>query len=214
MIRTAVLLAASLVFITSAQTADKPKEAPVAAANDKIDRLIKQLGDDKFAKREAASKELDALGEKALTALHKATATNGDLEIRRRAECIIRSMAERAAKKELERFRGTWARVSENADVARWTLVYEGNKAHAYEGDRLDNKGVLKTDPYKVPKTYEYTPSEGSIKGETVLGIYELDGDTLRICYVCASSNRARPTEFSIGPKGGDDVSVWKRKKK
>jgi len=203
----------ALALILTANAGNLNGDPGKEASNDKIDRLIKQLGDNEFAKREAASKELDALGEKALTALRKAAATNDDLEIRRRAEGIIRSMADRAAKKELEKFQGSWALVSENADSARWTLVYEGDKAQAYEGGRLDNKGVLKIDPSKIPKTYEYTPSEGSIKGDTVLGIYEFDGDTLRICYVYGSSNKPRPTEFSIGPKGDADLSVWKRKK-
>src|SRR5262245_1350902 len=43
---------------------------PVA---DRVARLVKQLGHNEFAKREAASKELDAIGEPALGALRKAT---------------------------------------------------------------------------------------------------------------------------------------------
>src|SRR5438552_18593633 len=62
---------------------------------ERIARLIKQLGDDAFAKREAASRELDAIGEPALPALCKAAASSDDLEIRRRAERIVATIDDR-----------------------------------------------------------------------------------------------------------------------
>src|SRR5437868_3542436 len=63
---TFVCVALSL-FLT-ARAGNLKEDSGKQAANAKIDRLIKQLGDDDFAKREAASKELDALGEPALAA--------------------------------------------------------------------------------------------------------------------------------------------------
>jgi hypothetical protein len=62
---------------------------PVDAEADQITRLIKQLGDKVFAKRNAATKELEAIGEKALPALRNAAAANADLEIRRRAQHLV-----------------------------------------------------------------------------------------------------------------------------
>ena len=61
---------------------------PVDTETDRIALLIKQLGENAFAKRDAATKELEAIGEKALPALRNAAA-NGDLEIRRRAQKLI-----------------------------------------------------------------------------------------------------------------------------
>jgi hypothetical protein len=58
-----------------------------------VARLIKQLGDDAFAKREAATEQLKALGEPALEALRKAAASDSDPEIRARAERIIQAIA-------------------------------------------------------------------------------------------------------------------------
>jgi HEAT repeat protein len=52
---------------------------------DRIARLVRQLGDDSFEKREAASRELDAIGEPAVAALRKAAASSDDPEIRWRA---------------------------------------------------------------------------------------------------------------------------------
>jgi hypothetical protein len=83
-----------------------------AATPDRIAALIKRLGDDAFAKREAASKELEDIGEPALAALRKAANCSDDLEIRRRAERIIQAIAIRAddaaIKRQLAAFKGKW----------------------------------------------------------------------------------------------------------
>jgi hypothetical protein len=100
--------------------------------------LIKQLGHEEFTKREAASKELDAIGEPALDALRKAAASDGDVEIRRRAERIVQSVTGRIraalAEKELKKLQGTWYTVSINyrgmatGENKADTITYEGNK--------------------------------------------------------------------------------------
>ncbi len=60
-----------------------------------IDRLIKQLGSEQFAEREAASRELAAYGESALPALRRAAAGSGDAEVRRRARELVRTIVAR-----------------------------------------------------------------------------------------------------------------------
>ena len=83
-----------------------------AAKADRVAALIKKLGDGAFAKREAATKELEDIGEAALAALRKATSSGDDLEIRRRAEPIIQTITTRAAdasiKRALAAFKGKW----------------------------------------------------------------------------------------------------------
>jgi hypothetical protein len=54
-----------------------------------VNELIQELGHAKFAKRQAASKELTGMGPVALDALRKAAASSKDAEIRRRAEGVI-----------------------------------------------------------------------------------------------------------------------------
>jgi hypothetical protein len=54
----------------------------------KIEALVKQLGDDDFARRDAAVKELDKLGDKALAQLREAAAGE-DAEVRWRAQVLI-----------------------------------------------------------------------------------------------------------------------------
>src|SRR5258708_7218760 len=61
---------------------------PTDADHERIDRLIKQLGDRAFRVREKASAELVRLGPKAIAPL-RAALKNADLELSRRAsECL------------------------------------------------------------------------------------------------------------------------------
>ncbi len=57
-------------------------------STDRIAGLIRQLGADDFAKREAAARELEALGARTTAALSRAT-TSDDPEVRRRARGIL-----------------------------------------------------------------------------------------------------------------------------
>src|SRR5204863_8953154 len=93
----------------------------VAAPDDaEIARLIKQLGDDEFEKREAATTRLKESGEPALDAATKAT-TSSDPEVRRRAEDIVAAIEDKLYGAEL-RFTGhtggTWS-VCVSADGKR-----------------------------------------------------------------------------------------------
>jgi hypothetical protein len=75
-----------------------------------VDRLIKQLGSDSFAEREAASKALGAIGEPALEALRKAVETGDDAEVRWRAKQVVQSVEARMYR-ELRCFKGHTASV-------------------------------------------------------------------------------------------------------
>jgi WD40 repeat protein len=59
-----------------------------APTEDEVARLIKQLGHDDFARREAANKRLAEIGEPALDAL-KSAAASDDPEVRRRAALLV-----------------------------------------------------------------------------------------------------------------------------
>ena len=51
-------------------------------------------------------------------------------------------------------------------------------------------------DPTKKPKHIDYIHQEGMLKDKKWEGIYELKGDTLKICYAEADSEKERPSEF------------------
>jgi len=64
----------------------------VAAADEKapdVDQLIRQLGDEDFDVREAATAKLAEVGEAALPALKKAAAESRDVEVKRRAAALV-----------------------------------------------------------------------------------------------------------------------------
>src|SRR5262245_46951460 len=80
--RTFLLLGAVLAFVPGTRlVADDPSDKGAA----RIEALIKQLSDDSFVKREAASKALEKIGKPALAALRKAAEDSNDLEVRDRA---------------------------------------------------------------------------------------------------------------------------------
>src|SRR5436305_7489261 len=69
-----------------------------------VNHLINQLGSVTFAQREAASKQLELVGEPALGALRKAAVNHTDLEVRRRAESLDKAITGR----DFRRLQGQW----------------------------------------------------------------------------------------------------------
>ena len=67
----------------------------------KVEALVQQLGDEDFSKRDAATKELDLLGDKALDVLRKAAAGD-DAEIRWRAQLLMAAPRRRSTSTGME----------------------------------------------------------------------------------------------------------------
>ena len=124
--------------------------------------------------------------------------------------------------KELKALAGTWRPIftENNGHKAAegdlngilWTRDADG-KWTARRGDKtLVEWVVKKIDATKYPKTIDIEIAAGYYKGVVYLGIYELDGDTLRICF--ALPDRAvRPTEFSASKGTIRALSEFKRVK-
>jgi uncharacterized protein (TIGR03067 family) len=73
------------------------------------------------------------------------------------------------------------------------------------------DQGTVSLDPSTKPKALDVTGTEGPNKGKTFLAIYELDGDTLRICYDL--SGKSRPTEFKTTEGTQLFLVTYKREK-
>ena len=83
---------AKLAKLQAAQA--QPKPAPKKTdLQERINRLIEGLGSDKFEARQEATKELEKLGESAAPALRKTLGSEQNLEIRMRAEAILKKFA-------------------------------------------------------------------------------------------------------------------------
>jgi uncharacterized protein (TIGR03067 family) len=122
--------------------------------------------------------------------------------------------------KEVRIFQGTWTFESSEtggkaipADELKGIVVtFEGDKHTVKKGDEVIQVGTQKLDPSKSPKTIDVTMTEGPNKGAVMLGIYEIDGDTLRVCF--DPQGKTRPTEFKSTLGSENFVNVHKRIKK
>lgn len=65
------------------------------------------------------------------------------------------------------------------------------------------------TDSAATPKSIDYRHTAGPIKGKTQLGIYEWEGDQLRIHMAMVGA--PRPTGFAPPPEGRFSLTLWKR---
>jgi uncharacterized protein (TIGR03067 family) len=118
----------------------------------------------------------------------------------------------RGADADLPRLQGKW--VVESFD-------YNGNPVEVMQGavrEFKDEKytlspkvgdainGIAKLDSSKNPKQIDL-----EINGRTLKGIYEVDGDTLRMCYTLNGAER--PTELVSKPDSGVVLVAHKRAK-
>ena len=93
--------------------------------------------------------------------------------------------------KESEELAGTWgASAVEDAgkklpaDQVRYVrFVVTGAKFSATLGPLILMEGTLTVDPTKSPKAVDLKSTAGKHQGKTLEGIYELDGDNLKVCF-------------------------------
>ena len=129
-------------------------------------------------------------------------------------EKSARSPADRL---ELERFQGSWTIESQEldgkpaqAEEIRARTLFCGSEVFLIrKGTALLQLGTLQIDASKEPKAVTATISKGLYQGETMLGIYEITGDTLKICFDI--EGQSRPSAFKTGPKEGRFTAVYKR---
>ena len=123
-------------------------------------------------------------------------------------------------KKDAEKMAGEWTMASGERDgqaipdefrTGLKRTVKDDEYIVTKDGETI-GKGKFTLDPSKKPKTIDITLSEGEQKGMVIRGIYELDGDTFKICY--AQPGVDRPKEFVTKDSAGVSMSVWKRKVK
>jgi uncharacterized protein (TIGR03067 family) len=122
--------------------------------------------------------------------------------------------------KEVKKFQGAWTFESSVSggkelpadDLKGIILTFEGDKHTLKKGDEVIQVGTQKIDPSKSPKTIDVTMTEGPNKGKVMLGIYEIDDTTLKVCF--DPQGKKRPTEFKSAAGSENFVNVHKRVKK
>jgi uncharacterized protein (TIGR03067 family) len=108
------------------------------------------------------------------------------------------------AKKDKDKLQGTWkavtvaARGQSQDDTEEHRLIFSGDEFRVKKGEETMIEGKFKIDSSKKPKEIDMEFVEGkrdNLKGKTALGIYELNGDTLKWCW--NQPGGERPKEFS-----------------
>jgi len=133
-----------------------------------------------------------------------------------------------AVKEELNKFVGTWnmtsavvnGRPRPKEELQPLTVVYsaEGTFVLKYK-DRVVGKGRIKVDTAKDPRAVDLTYAEiNESDGRfwpvvQVLGIYQFEGDTLRLCYSRVDKGKERPAEFTSKPGSKRVLEVLRRAK-
>ena len=113
---------------------------------------------------------------------------------------------------------GTWTLVSAMEDgaplaeakVKQTTIVVKDNtfRFPGMAEDATSKAGTFTLDATKRPKQMDST-SEDKI---VMLGIYEIDEDSYKVCF--APAGAPRPEEFASIPGSAQILQVWRRQKK
>jgi uncharacterized protein (TIGR03067 family) len=128
--------------------------------------------------------------------------------------------AKEAARKELEKFQGTWRYASLDRDgkdaldeawkAARLTV--KGDKYTVEVRGRTVEAGTFRLDPRPEPKAIDLKITGGADKGQTLKGVYEVGKDgTVKVCW--AAPGRRRPAGCEDARKDGYLLAVYRREK-
>jgi uncharacterized protein (TIGR03067 family) len=122
-----------------------------------------------------------------------------------------------AAKKETKMTTGDWQLVDGElggkkfpSDVVKGIKMTLTADRYVVTAENKD-EGTVKYIPNTSPAAMEITGTAGPNKDKTFLAIYELQGDSLKVCYDL--SGKARPTEFKSPPGTLLFLATYKRVK-
>ncbi len=118
---------------------------------------------------------------------------------------------------DLKKMQGDWMVVSMTANGMKYPdeeaqslfRTIEGNNYQISRYSKPIGKGTFKLDPAAMPKTIDSSPAADPSK--PILGIYEFDGDNLRVCN--APPGKPRPSDFEAKAGSGHSLTVWQPEK-
>jgi uncharacterized protein (TIGR03067 family) len=123
-----------------------------------------------------------------------------------------------ATQRDLDLMQGDWAVVSMtydgevlSDDIAQVLFrTVKGQEVTLFQFDKPLGNGTLKLDASQTPRAIDEQSARKDSKPR--LGIYEFEGNRLRICM--AAPGAARPKEFASKPGSESSLTVWERQKK
>jgi uncharacterized protein (TIGR03067 family) len=125
---------------------------------------------------------------------------------------------EKPIKGDLAKFQGSWLAPAGDNDEVIITMTVKVNAYTASwdsgDGTKVELKGELRVNEKATPnKTIDYFNTQRN-DGEDArdnLGIYEIDGDKIKVCV--GAPGAERPTEFKKGEGGSIHLLIFTRKK-
>jgi uncharacterized protein (TIGR03067 family) len=118
-------------------------------------------------------------------------------------------------KPDIETLQGTWNIVSLEMEGRKYPAA---GAQIAIKGGRFTSlnmgaeySGTMAVDESASPKTFDLLFEKGPEEGNRSLGIYELDGDTWKICL--GLTGKTRPTKFVSAPGTGHALEILKRER-
>lgn len=123
-------------------------------------------------------------------------------------------------KKALEALKATWAFASFETNgqkapddaIKNFKLTVSGDEMTFKIGGEV-KLTVKQLDPSTSPRIIDLEFKDGPQKGDVFEGIYQVDGDTLKICLHATPNIKQRPTEFTGKENSNQILIVFKREK-
>jgi uncharacterized protein (TIGR03067 family) len=124
-----------------------------------------------------------------------------------------------SSRENAERADGVWEVAAMEANGEAMTteaseglkLTVSGEKYSVNKDGEID-RGSFTVDTTKSPQQMDVRPELGPAAGKMILAIYELNGDTMRVCYQI-QPGLERPKEFKTMPDSGFVLINYKRAK-
>jgi uncharacterized protein (TIGR03067 family) len=119
---------------------------------------------------------------------------------------------------EIRKLQGTWAIQTLEMDGQPTPKSMLSGAKIVVTGDRFTTiamgatyEGALRVDTSKSPHSIDMLFDTGPEKGNTSLGIYDLDGDSWKLCLTVTGNTR--PTRFRTSPGSGHAYETLKRER-
>jgi uncharacterized protein (TIGR03067 family) len=95
-------------------------------------------------------------------------------------------------------------------DMVKWCKrITRGDLTTVVAGPQVMLKARFSLEHARAPSAVNYVNLAGAQKGKAQLGIFELAGETLRVCM--AAPGKSRPAEFSSQAGDGRSYTTWRR---
>ncbi len=118
---------------------------------------------------------------------------------------IVRADESSPAGDDAKKVQGTWKPVSAEVagkpfpdDVLKTMKLILADGKYTVMVREQPDEGTVKLDATQSPRAMDIVGARGPNRGKTIPAIYELNGETLKICYDL--SGKSRPKEFKTVP--------------